>query len=233
MQTLNISEIPFDPLLKPKRLKVWITAKNSFIAKNIMEQLDYDFISTTHKELDLLDTQAVDDFLKDKFFDVVIHTARIGGRRNEPDMEIDALENIVMFENLLINRHCFDILINIGSGAEIKPTTYYGSAKFHIAEYIERLDRMYNLRCWGVWGKYEKSDRFPTYCQTHNEVEIEEKLMRYIHVDSLIKKIEWIIETRPKQKLFIMGEPILLSKFAKQLNPNIKVIIKSKGKDYI
>src|SRR3990167_5551571 len=107
MQTLNISKIYFDPLLKLKRLKVYLTAKNSFIAKNIMEQLDYDFTATTHKELDLLDTQAVDDFLKDKFFDVVIHTARIGGRRNEPDMEIDALENIVMFENLLINRHCF------------------------------------------------------------------------------------------------------------------------------
>ena len=234
MQTLNISEIPFDPLLKPKRLKVWITAKNSFIAKNIMEQLDYDFISTTHKELDLLDTQAVDDFLKDKFFDVVIHTARVGGRRKEPDMEIDALENIVMFENLLINRHCFDILINIGSGAEIKPTTYYGSAKFHIAEYIERLDRMYNLRCWGVWGKYEAEDRFPTYCLTHKKVIIpEDKIMRYIHVDDLIKKMDWIIETRPIQKIYNLGEPMLLSAFAKQLNPNIKVIIKSKGKDYI
>src|SRR3990167_10094570 len=144
MQTLNISEIPFDPLLKPKRLKVWITAKNSFIAKNIMEQLDYDFISITHKELDLLDTQAVDDFLKDKFFDVVIHTACIGGRRNQPDSEIDALENIVMFENLLINRHHFSIFINIGSGTEIKPITFYGAAKSQIANYIEKLDKMYN-----------------------------------------------------------------------------------------
>src|SRR3990167_3567427 len=214
MQISTISEIHFDPLLKPKRLKVWITAKNSFIAKNIIEQLDYDFTATIHKELDLLDTQAVDDFLKNKFFDVVIHTARVGGRKNESDMEIDALEKIVMFENLLINRHCFDILINIGSGAEIKPTTYYGSAKSHIAEYIERIDRMYNLRCWGVWGKYELEDRF----------------MRYIHVDDLIKKIEWVIETRPKQKIYNLGEPVLLSAFAKQLNPNIKVIIKGKGK---
>ena len=198
-----------------------------------MEQLDYDFTATTHQELDLTDTSKVDNFFKDKYFDAVIHTACIGGRRNQPDSEIDALENIVMFENLLINRHHFSIFINIGSGTEIKPITFYGAAKSQIANYIEKLDKMYNLRCWGVWGKYEAEDRFPTYCQTHDTVEIEEKLMRYIHVDDLIRKIEWIIEIRPKQKLFIMGKPILLSKFAKQLNPNIKVIIKSKGKDYI
>mgnify|MGYP001574343557 CR=1 FL=1 len=198
-----------------------------------MEQLDYDFTATTRKELDLVDTQAVDDFFRDKFFDVIIHTARAGGRINQPDLEWEALENIVMFENLLINRHHFDILINIGSGAEIKPTTYYGAAKSLIAKYVEKIDRMYNLRCWGVWGKYEAEDRFPTYCQTHNEVTIEDKFMRYVHVDDLVKKMEWVMETRPRQRTYNLGEPIELSKFAKQLNPNIRIIIKGRGQDYV
>ena len=224
------------PKPAPIRSKAWITAANSFIAKNILEQLDYDFTTTTHDQLDLADTKAVDNFFtypKDKYFDVIIHTACVGGRINEPDDISDGLANLMMFENLLINRHSFDIFINIGSGAEVKPTTYYGAAKNAIAKYIEKLDRMYNLRCWGVWGKYEKPNRFPIYCQTHDEVEIEEKLMRYIHVNDLIKKIAWLIETRPQQKLFEMGEAILLSEFAKQLNPNIKVIIKGQGEDYV
>src|SRR3990167_3099773 len=211
---------------------VFVTARNSFIARNIMEQLPYEFTATTHKELDLIDTRDVDNFFKDKHFDVVIHTACVGGRTNGPDDELIGLENLVMFENLLINRHRFDMFINIGSGAEVKPTTYYGAAKKAIANYIEKLDRMYNLRCWGVWGKYEAEDRFQTYCQTHDIVEIEEKYMRYIHVNDLVKKIEWIIETKPKQKLFEMGNPILLSEFAKQLNPKIKIVITGKGKDY-
>lgn len=211
----------------------YLTAKNSFIAKNIMEQLPYKFTATTHSELDLTDTQAVDSFFKDKHFDIVIHTARVGGRRNQEDTVLDGLENVIMFENLMINRHCYDILINIGSGAEVTPTTYYGASKKVIADYISRIDRMYNLRCWGIWGKYEAKDRFPTYCQTHDSIEIKDKLMRYIHVDDLIKKIEWIIETKPTQKLFNMGTPILLSEFAKQLNPKIKVKITGKGIDYV
>src|SRR3990167_9648722 len=124
MQILNILKTRFEPSLKPKQLKVWITAKNSFIAKNIMEQLDYDFIATTHQELDLTDTLAIDNFFKEQYFDVIIHTARMGGRRNIPDTLEDGLENVIMFENLLINRHRFGILINIGSGAEINHDTY-------------------------------------------------------------------------------------------------------------
>lgn len=233
MQTLITSEIHSEPLLNPKRKSVFITAKNSFIARNILEQLDYDFTATTHQELDLTYLEQVDKFFKNKYFDIVINTASVGGRRNQLDEPWDGLNNLIMFENLLLNRHCFDILINIGSGAEINPTTYYGTAKAQIAQYIKKIDKMYNLRCWGVWGKYEAEDRFPTYCQTHNTVEIEDKLMRYIHVNDLIKKIEWIIETKPKERIYNMGKPIKLSKFAKQLNPNIKIIIAGKGKDYI
>lgn len=210
-----------------------VTAKNSFVAKNIIEQLPYGFTALTRKELDLVETKSVDAFFENKYFDVVIHTARVGGRRNEPDLETDALENIIMFENLLVNRHHYGILINIGSGAEIKPKTYYGAAKAQIARYIRGINTMYNLRCWGVWGKYEAEDRFPTYCQTHNKVKIEDKLMRYIHVNDLIKKIEWIIETRPKQRLFKMGKIVRLSEFARELNPNIKIAIIGNKEDYV
>src|SRR3990167_7632460 len=163
MQILNISGILSEPILNLKRPRVWITARNSFIGRNILEQLDYDFIATTHKD-----------------------------------------------------------------------NTWYGKSKRIISMIIKEDPNMINLKCYGVWGKYEKPDRFPTTCIMSDEITIEDKLMRYIHVDELVKIVDMINKKWPKTKREVtIGEPILLSKFAKQLNPNIKVIIKGKGKDYI
>ena len=222
------------PFLNPKRLKVWITAADSFIAHNILEQLDYDFITTTHEQLDLTSSEAVNAFLRPLYFDYVIHTACIGGRRNGTDDQTIFDDNYNMFENLLTNQNHYTYLINIGSGAD-QLDTWYGKAKYVIAEIIKEHTNMINIRCFGVWGKHEKPDRFPTYCRTHDKVVIDEdKLMRYIHVDGLVKIVDSIIQKWPTMKReMILGEPVLLSEFARQLNPNIKVVIKGKGKDYV
>jgi len=233
MQTLNISEIPSEPFLKPKRISVLITAKRSFIARNILEQLDYDFTAIGREDVDLTNSKAVSDFLKNLYFDYVIHTACVGGRRNYSDDRKIFDDNYGMFENLLDNRNHYKYLINFGSGAD-QSNTEYGKAKRVIRDIIKEKSNMVNLRCFGIWGKYEKPDRFPTICLMSDEIIIEEnKLMRYIHVDDLVKIIDGLIKKWPNKREIIVGEPILLSEFAKQLNPSIKIIIKSKGKDYI
>ena len=234
MQILNTSETYSEPLLKARRPNIWITAGNSFIAKNILEQLDYDFVATTHDQLDLVDPEVVGAFLKDKYFDYVIHTACVGGRRDEDDNQSIFDDNYDMFENLLANEHHFKYLINIGSGAD-RFDTWYGKSKRVIANIIKIKKNMVNLRCFGVWGKYEKLDRFPSTCIMSDEITIpEDKLMRYIHVDGLVKIIDGLINKWPKNKReMTLGEPILLSEFAKQLNPSIKVIIQGKGEDYV
>ena len=214
------------------RPSVYITAGNSFIARNIVEQLDYDFVTTTHDELDLTNIDAVNEFFKDRYFDYVIHTACVGGRRYTPDNEQIYNDNFNMFLNLYSNGYHFDKLINFGSGADqTKP--HYGQAKSMIAGFIRHNSNMVNLRLFGVWGKYELPDRFPAYCRSHDEVTInQDKKMRYIHVDDLVKIIDGIIKNWPDTNEMTVGEPILLSKFAKQLNPDIKVVIKGKGEDY-
>ena len=233
---LNILDPFYDPSYVniEKRKSIFITAKNSFIARNILEQLDYDFTATTHKELDLTDAEAVNKFFKDKYFDVVIHTACIGGRRDGEDSVEIFDDNIEMFLNLFNNRNHWLKLINFGSGAD-QLNTYYGGAKELIGGIIKKSEDMINLRLFGVWGRYEKPDRFPAYCLNHDEVVIEEdKKMRYIHVDDLVTIVGDIIDYWPENtREMILGTPIKLSKFAKQLNPNIKVIIEGKGEDYI
>jgi len=131
---------------------VWVTARNSFIARNILEQLDYDFITTTHKQLDLTNSKAVSAFLKDLYFDYVIHTACIGGRRNDPDDIKIFDDNFDMFENLLNNQSHFEYLINFGSGAD-QFDTWYGKAKRVIRGIIKVRPDIVNLRCFGIWGK--------------------------------------------------------------------------------
>src|SRR3990167_11459669 len=148
MQTLNISEIPSEPFLNPKRFRIWVTARNSFIGLNILEQLDYDFIATTHKDLDLTNFKAVSAFLKDLYFDYVIHTACIGGRRNDPDDQTIFDANFDMFENLLNNQDHFTYLINFGSGAD-RLNTWYGKSKRIISMIIKEHPNMINLRCFG------------------------------------------------------------------------------------
>src|SRR3990167_10543299 len=108
MMTLNISEIPSEPLLNLKRPRVLITAKRSFIARNILEQLDYDFTAIGREDVDLTNTEAVSAFLSPLYFDYVIHTACVGGREEDTKEIFDA--NFDMFENLLNNQAHFKYL---------------------------------------------------------------------------------------------------------------------------
>ena|SRR3990167_7340727 len=232
MMILNISAQPYEPSLKTKPKSIYLTAGSSFLARNILEQLDYGFTATTHDQLDLTDHMAVTSFFKDKYFDYIIHTACVGGRRNGVDDMSVFDANIDMFMGLLANRTHFGRLINFGSGAD-QFNTWYGKAKRLIANIISGDDGMVNLRLFGVWGKYEKPDRFPAYCLSHSKVMIDEdKRMRYIHVDDLVKIVDRLIQQWDSREM-ILGKPILLSKLAKQLNPNIKVIVKGKGEDYV
>src|SRR3990167_7531518 len=193
MQTLNISEIP-SPRLLNRRPSCLITAKRSFIALNILEQLDYDFTAIGREDVDLTNTEAVNAYLSPLYFDYVIHTACVGGRRNGEDTIETFDTNYDMFENLLNNQDHFTYLINFGSGAD-QFDTWYGKSKRVIKGIIREHPNMINLRCFGVWGKYEKPDRFPSTCAMSDEVTIpEDKLMRYIHVDDLVKIIDSVIK---------------------------------------
>lgn len=223
MMILNTLATPSPRLLK-RRPSVWITSSTSFIAKNILEQLDYNFTTTRHNELDLTNNEAVNAFLSPLYFDYVIHTACVGGRQTDDNHEDIFTQNYEMFNNLFENQHSFKYLINIGSTSD-RTGTGYGRAKRLIAGLIRDNKNMFNLRCEGVWGKYEKEDRFPSTVMNSDEIIIfEDKPVRYIHVDELVKIVDTIINKWPKTKReMTLGEPIMLSEFAKQLNPNIVI----------
>ena len=84
-------------------MKILITGTNGYIGNHLSNALDYDITCINRNICDMVNTQTVDDFFKDKYFDVVIHCASVGGSRLKEDTEEVLHQNIQRFLNLVKN----------------------------------------------------------------------------------------------------------------------------------
>ena len=99
---------------------IFLTGGSGFIGRNILESelaQKYQIFAPRHGELDIADTQKVDDFFQNKYFDIVLHTAVKPGHRNAKDPTNLFYTNVRMFENLERHKNKFGKFINFGSGA--------------------------------------------------------------------------------------------------------------------
>lgn len=131
-------------------------------------------------EMDLLDIDSVKQYLQNKVFDVVIHTAIQGGRRTRPDTHEQVYNNVLMLENLLWFKDRFKMIINLDSGAIYNraedifkrketdihsiPGDYYGFSKYVIYQRGLACDNFFNLRIFNVFHECEEDDRFIKKC---------------------------------------------------------------------
>lgn len=155
-------------------MKILLTGATGFIGKNLSEYLNdrYILFTPTRAELDLLDTPSVDAYLKQHQFDVVIHSAGKPGHRNAVDPTGVFYADTRMFFNLVRNRDYFGKLLITGSGGiydfhkyrpkmkELEwrdniPIDEHGFFRYVTAHHIETLDRVTDLRLFGVFGKHE------------------------------------------------------------------------------
>lgn len=144
-------------------MKILITGGDGYIAKSIFNYLNKEFNITTITRLDfdLTVSEKTNKFFKNKFFDVVIHCAVVGGSRLKVDDESVLDQNLKMYYNLLDNQKHFKKFIHLGSGAEIffkdKP---YGFSK-HIINYsIQNKPNFYNIRIFGIFDENELPTRY-------------------------------------------------------------------------
>ncbi|MGH9584050.1 MAG: NAD-dependent epimerase/dehydratase family protein [Bryobacteraceae bacterium] len=204
--------------------KVLITGGSGFIGRNLAETLRgrYEVFAPSRQELDLLDANAVRDYLARHRVDVVIHAAT--GRSNRRITALDLFKNNCrMFFNFARNQHLFGRMLHFGSGAEFGiraprmaesffdthvPADDYAFAKYIAAKYTETSKNIYNLRLFGVFGKYEVWDvRFISnaICRVLHGMPIgmrQNVCFDYIYIDDLAKLTCWFLEHEPKHRSY-------------------------------
>jgi nucleoside-diphosphate-sugar epimerase len=160
-------------------MRILLTGGNGFIGRYLKQHLEHDIIAPSSSQLDLLDAEAVIDFLEYNQFDAVIHCAVSGRNRvYEKDNSI-AENNLRMFYNLAMGRQLYGKFINFGSGAEfgldqdielayedsveyVLPEESYGFSKNIITRCILKTPNFFNLRIFACLDPSEGPDRFVT-----------------------------------------------------------------------
>ena len=152
---------------------ILITGGNGYIAKSIYSSLHtaYSITTVTRQDFDLLDLHATNQYFKDKYFDIIIHTAGVGGIRLKQEDQTTIEHNLRMYWNLVQNQTHYGKFISFGSGAELgHPTTPYGVSKKAIAESMISKENYLNIRIFAVFDENELDTRF-----------IKSNIIRYIN----------------------------------------------------
>jgi GDP-L-fucose synthase len=231
------------------RVKILITGGNGYIAKSIANSLwdKYHIITPGREELDLLNSDSVNAFFEGKHFDVVIHTATVGGSRLKEEDETVSFYNLIMFYNLIRKKEQFNKLISFGSGAEFRKNySPYGFSKKIINKLIHKHKNFYNLRIYAVFDEKEKDTRFiksniQRYINKEPMIVHQNKLMDFIYMKDLVSIIDFYIlnEDLPIEIDCIYDQTQSLEAIAKQINQlsnylvPVNIEIKGLGSPYI
>lgn len=230
--------------------KILLTGGTGFIGRNIKASLlsqKYEISAPERNQLDLTDERNVDDFFKNKEFDIVLHCAAKPGHRNANDPTNLYTTNIMMFENLLKHKDSYGKFINFGSGAiydqsknisfvseaqmpTSKPKDEYGAYKFTESLFIEKTDNFLNLNLFGVFGKYEDWEiRFISnaICKSLFNLPItlrQNRRFSYLYIDDLMPILEFFIENNTEQKNYNIvpstnTELLKIAKIIQNLSP--------------
>lgn len=203
--------------------RIFITGASGFIGRNLVEQLweDYEIVTRERGELDLRDTLGVQQFLGHNTFDVIIHAANVNMTRQKGRTLYDALDgNLRMFFNLARCNEYYGKMYYFGSGAEYGAEHYvpsmkeeyfdtyvpldsYGFSKYIMSKHINNYHNVYDLRLFGVYGKYEEYERrfiSNAICRAlkGKDITIQQNVhFDYLWVNDLADIMKWFIEHKP------------------------------------
>lgn len=208
--------------------KILLTGGSGFIGRNIIESHlsdKYEILAPSHKELAVDDEKSVENFFSNNKIDIVIHSAAKAGHRNSKDSHNLFYTNTRMFFNLERYSNNYEKMIVIGSGAiydmrnyrpkmseheylDNIPVDEHGFSKYVCEKVIEKSENIYDLRVFGVFGKYEDySIRFISnlICKALYGLPLtmnQDRFFDFIYIDDLIKIIDYFINNKIEDKSF-------------------------------
>lgn len=210
--------------------KILVLGASGFIGKNLKEYLEknndhYEIYAPTSREFDISDELVVKNELSKTFYDVILHAAVYNPRTraNSPFGELE--RNLRMFYNFQRYQELYGKMIYFGSGAEFDkseeirmvkddavgngvPLTDYGLYKYIINESIKTSGNIYNLRVFGLFGKYEnwkKTFISGACCKAIKTLPITIKqnvYFDYLYIDDFCKMVKWFIDHDAMQKTY-------------------------------
>lgn len=202
-------------------MKLLLLGATGFIGRNLKESWAgrYDLSAPSHEELDLLDGEAVERYLREGRFDVVLHTANTN-HLVHPERGTHILEhNLRMFCNLERCKSLYGKLYYFGSGAEYDmrhyiprmPESYFGvhipQDPYGFSKYImskQAAGNIYDLRLFGVFGKYEEWQRRFISNMIYRNLTGQAMEMNqntyfdYLYIDDLVPILEWFLTHEPR-----------------------------------
>lgn len=213
------------------RKKLLIVGAGGFIGRNLKEFLEkekdlYEIDAPTSNEFDISDEQAVKEQLQKQYYDVIVHAAvynpRVGFNK---DLSKELDKNLRMFFNFERYQSFYGKMLYFGSGAEFDkrgkisminedgsgngiPETDYGLYKYIINQSIEHCENIYNLRIFGLFGKYENWRRTfisGACCKALKNLPItirQNTYFDYLYIDDFCKIVKWFIDHDVKHRAY-------------------------------
>lgn len=200
--------------------RLLITGTTGFVGRNLKEHFEgrvAELFTPTRKDLNLLDGDAVLDYLQRHRFDAVIHCG----------VTLTSVEdNLKMYFNLERGSGLYGKMICVGSGAEYDlrhyvpnmseayfgahvPADIYGFSKYVIAKDIEARHRnIYNLRVFGIFGPYEDYRRrfiSNNICRVLSGLDIlvmRNARLDYLYIKDFFEILEKVLHGAPKLRSY-------------------------------
>ena len=211
-------------------MHIFITGANGFVGSHLKEYLnnlysEYVLFTPSSKELDLANEEAVDSYILSNKIDIIIHLANKGGDRTSVNMKNITEYNLRIFFNIAKHEKNVKKIISFGSGAEYgkhkpivdakeedyidtQPLDEYGFYKSITSKYIEKSEKVIQLRIFGAYGEYENYRfKFISNAIVKNLLELpiiinKNVYFDYIYINDLLKMIDWIIHNKTKEKIY-------------------------------